>query len=258
MTASESAFNDLAKNYDSEFTQTELGQYYRARVQDKMEKYWPTPQHLLELNAGTGEDATFLASCGHRVLATDMASSMIAALIEKVKKCQLKHRIETKQLAIEQISSLEPQAFDGVLSNFGGINCVDDWGKVARETSTLIKDNGYFIMVVMGPWVPWEWGYFLLKGQYNKSFRRLSGQCQWRNTTVYYPSIKKIKAMMMPHFNLIEREALGLLMPPSYAAQCIKNKPRISRCLAWLEHKLKKTPGLWQLGDHYLLVFEKR
>ena len=258
MSIPKSAFDDMAAGYDDDFSQSSLGRYYRARVQAKMQEYWPDPVHILELNAGTGVDALFLAGLGHKVLATDGAKSMVQVIEHKLLHSKQAVDIETQHLSIENLPQLNTPVFDGLLSNFGGLNCVADWSAMARDTSAQLKNQGVFIMVVMGPWVPWEWLYFLLKGQFKKAFRRLSGQCQWRDMTIYYPSLKQIQASMEPDFELIEKQALGLVMPPSYVALDCNKWPRLSAGLIWLEKKFCKLPGLWQLSDHYLLIYKKR
>ncbi|WDE07906.1 class I SAM-dependent methyltransferase [Thalassomonas viridans] len=250
------AFNVLAKSYDDGFSHTALGRYYRQRVQQVMSRYWPAPGQLLELNAGTGEDALFLAGLGHQVLATDKSAAMLDIIRHKT-GANNRQQITTREMAIEALPELSGRQFCGILSNFGGLNCVKNWHAMAEDTSKLLLPNGYYIMVVMGPWVLWEMIYFSLKGQFNKAFRRLGGSCRWRDMTIYYPSVRQIKKAMSPWFNLVESQALGLFMPPPYLNNRLESSPKLYRGLAYLEDKSKQCPGLWQLADHYLLVFQK-
>ena len=126
-----------------------------------------------------------------------------------------------------------------------------------RNTSELLEPEGYYILVVMGPWVLWEMAYFTLKGQFNRAFRRISGRCRWRDMIIYYPSVRQITKAMSPYFKLVESQALGLFMPPPYLSDSIESRPKLHRALTYLEDKSKQCPGLWQLADHYLLVFKK-
>ena len=52
--------------------------------------------------------------------------------------------------------------FDGALSNFGGLNCVDDLGVRRLRPGLGGAARGVALLCVMGPVVPWEWGWFLL------------------------------------------------------------------------------------------------
>ena len=68
---SAAAFDDLAREYDAEFTTTALGSVLRAMVWKRYEHCFAGREHLLEIGCGTGEDAVHLARRGYRVLATD-------------------------------------------------------------------------------------------------------------------------------------------------------------------------------------------
>ena len=62
----------------------EIIRYKRNRVRKHLMKYLSPASDILELNAGTGEDAIFLARQGHRVHATDISSGMQLKLSEKL------------------------------------------------------------------------------------------------------------------------------------------------------------------------------
>ncbi|MEJ0029488.1 MAG: class I SAM-dependent methyltransferase [Bacteroidota bacterium] len=89
---------------------------------------------MLELNSGTGIDATYFTSKGHSVLATDLSDGMISELKRK--------KIETRQLSYENVNQINEQ-FDYIFSNFGGLNCIDDLGKVTKHLPALLKPRGY-------------------------------------------------------------------------------------------------------------------
>jgi len=57
-------------------------------------KYIPKGGNILELNAGTGVDAVFLAEQGYKVYATDISDVMINEIQAKVKKQKAKISIK--------------------------------------------------------------------------------------------------------------------------------------------------------------------
>ena len=69
-------------------------QYKRKRVRDHVLNFLNPNSHILELNAGTGEDAIFFAQQGHTVHATDISDVMQAKLLkEKAKQYNLQKKI---------------------------------------------------------------------------------------------------------------------------------------------------------------------
>ena len=71
------AFDTLAENYDAHFTRSSIGRAQRDAVWRKAVEVFRGELSILELNCGTGEDALFLASQGHRVTALDASRAMI-------------------------------------------------------------------------------------------------------------------------------------------------------------------------------------
>lgn len=249
-----SAFDQLADNYDLYFSHTQLGQYYREQVQQQMLNYWPGGKHILEINAGTGEDALFLASHGNKVLATDLSPKMV----EQIDNKKQQYKINTRTLAIEDLNQLKGQTFDGLLSNFGGLNCVKELDSFVNDAQALLKPNGILIITLMGRWVPWEWGYFAARGQFSKAFRRTGGKAQWRDLTIYYPRLGHVKKQLNRHFKPLHQQGLGIVMPPSYVSDTVARWPRLFGFLAKLENRVACWPGLSHLADHYVLTYQKK
>ena len=72
-------FDEVATEYDREFTHTLIGKAQRYMVWKYLWKTLKNKQGLeiLEINCGTGEDALKLAKMGHKVLATDLSNQMV-------------------------------------------------------------------------------------------------------------------------------------------------------------------------------------
>ena len=96
----------------------------RQAIWRRLDVHFHPGQRILELNCGTGADAVHLGRRGVRVLATDLSGEMVAITRRKVAAANLGDIIEVQQLAIEHLDTLDLPLMDGVLSNFGGLNCV--------------------------------------------------------------------------------------------------------------------------------------
>jgi SAM-dependent methyltransferase len=270
-----SPFDAMAAGYDAGFTDTHIGMAMRRAVWQRMDARFEPGQRVLELNCGTGADALHLAQRGVQVVATDIAPAMVEATRRKVEEAGMQDRVTVRQLALEDLagraanseaarSPLEPSSFcvdgefDGALSNFGGLNCVDDWRGVGAGLAGHLRPGACALLCVMGPYCPWEWAWYLLHGKPGKAFRRLRADgTQWRGLTIRYPSISRLRRDFAPHFHLLRVSAVGAFIPPSYVESWIARRPRLLARLSALERRCETLPGLPTLADHYLLELER-
>src|SRR5476649_2263883 len=87
--AAAAAFNKQAPLFDSLYSRDTIIQYKRKRVREHVMRFLPTRSHILELNAGTGDDAIYFAQQGHTVHATDISAGMQEVLGKKAVQCKL-------------------------------------------------------------------------------------------------------------------------------------------------------------------------
>lgn len=252
-------FDSLAADYDHSFTASAIGQRMRAAVWRRLDVAFRPGERVLELNCGTGEDAVYLGSRGVAVLATDSSPAMLAVARAKVDRERLAGMVEVTRLPIENLAKQRPAgAFDGVLSNFGGLNCVGDLVGVARGLAAMTRPGGRVLLCVMGPAVPWEWAWYLAHGEPRRAARRLgSGGAQWRGLTVRYPSIGEVRRSFAPHFAQRRVSAVGALVPPSFAEPWAARHPRLLAALDRLERSVETAWPLPWLADHFLIELER-
>lgn len=249
------AFDDLASTYDATFTDTVFGRALREIVWSRIERTFDASQRVLELGCGTGEDAVRLASRGIRVVATDASPRMIQVARAKARSGNHAERIEFHCRSMEEIGGcLDGQLFDGVLSNFGAVNCARDLPSLVSNVAANLSPGAPLLWVVMGRHVPWEWLWYLLRGNGRKAFRRLRrGGVEWRGLTISYPTPAEITAHLRPYFTITRISPLGVALPPSYAAEWLKRSPRILRALTRLELLAQRSATLASWSDHYIV-----
>jgi SAM-dependent methyltransferase len=274
-----SPFDEMAANYDRTFTNSLIGTLMRQAVWRRLDSCFEPGDRVLELNCGTGADAIYLGRRGVHVLATDVAPAMLELARSKVARAGLEDLVEIAQLAIEDLTSRQAEReigestiswspglpvslsepFDGALSNFGGLNCVADLPVVAAGLAAHLRPGARAVLCVMGPLVPWEWAWYLRRGQLGKVFRRLHrGGIDWRGLTIRYPSVWAVRRAFAAAFRTRRVSAVGALVPPSYTESWAARHPRLLARLNDWERRLETLPPLPWLADHYLMELERR
>ena len=248
-----SAFDGLAQEYDAQFTATALGTLLRRMTWRNFERVFAQRESLLDIGCGTGEDAIHLARLGHRVVAADASLQMIRVARHKAERAGCAHRVRFLWLPMERLgAALAGERFDGIYSNFGAINCAPRLPALAAELAPLLPAGAPLAWVVMGRYVPWEWAWYLSRGEPSTAFRRLRrGGVRWRGLSVQYPTPASLARTLQPHFAALSARPLGLALPGSYAAAHLERAPRLLATLAKIEAALQRLPMLAACADHY-------
>ena len=257
-------FDTVAAEYDADFTEHALGRWLRAAVWDRLDEVFRPGDCVLELGCGTGEDAVHLARRGVQVHATDSAAAMLEIARHKVFVQGFSARVTFEQLDLNSLDSnhLPTQPYDGAFSNFGALNALPDCRPLAEALARWIRPGGRLVLVVMGPWCPWEWGWYLARGRVRTAFRRfrsgglahVGGGAAMR---VWYPSPRRVRKALSPYFRALDTTGLGVLLPPTFARSLVDRWPDFFERLAALDRKAGRIfPCTW-LNDHYLTVFER-
>src|SRR5208337_2607391 len=117
-------FDAVARAYDARFTSSLIGRAQRESVWLEMDRLFRPGQRILDINCGTGVDALHLAARGIHVVACDVSPRMLAVARRRLDASPHRHHADLRTLAIEHVGQLEGDGlYDGVLSNFSGLNC---------------------------------------------------------------------------------------------------------------------------------------
>lgn len=232
-------FDRLAPRYDELWTGTPAGRAQRNAVWYVIDRVFYTGDRVLDLGCGTGEDALHLQARGLTVDAVDASSAMV----EQARARGVNARVMRAEDLAGQRGG---KRYDGVLSNFGALNCVEDLAPVARALGAMVRPGGYLAICTMGRFCLWEAIYYALRLNFAKAIRRWSG----RAGDIYYPTVRKLSDTFAAEFELLEWHGIGVLTPHSY----VKLPAGIVNLLARVERL--RFPRAW--ADHRLLIFRRK
>lgn len=260
--AAAAAFDSIAETYDSIFTHSVVGRSQRTTVWKKAASVFPSRGRILELNCGTGEDALFLARNGCTVTAYDASPRMIETARARQASEAPEAQIEFAVLCSEDLDQLtSAQQFDGVFSNFSGLNCVANLSALAKDLAGHLHIGAPLLLCLSTRCCVWETLHYLARARFLKAFRRYGGHTYARMgdhaIPVFYPTLRSIRKSFGPEFCLRSVTGIGIVVPPSYMEAWARRNPSILRLCEELDRVLKHVPGLRVLGDHMLLHLER-
>jgi len=255
-------FDAAASLYDQEFDGHRPTVRLRQIMMKVFLRYFPIHSSLLELNCGTGTDAIALANHRMTVYATDDSPAMVSSAREKVSMAGLTSHIIVDRLSFDQLDQLRGKVFDGVYSNFGGLNCAPDLSSIAADVSVLLKPGGFFVLCVMTDFSIWETTAFLLRLRWQSAFRRLRRDgvdARVHETTlrIYYHSPDSIRSAFEPWFELVEMGGLSVFTPPPGAAKTNRVLRPIIPLLDLLDNAVYRWYPFRRIGDHCYIVMRR-
>ncbi len=254
------AFNRQSEMFDLYEEQNEILKRMRTVVREHLLRHLKNDDRILELNAGTGIDAIYLAEKGFHVHTIDLSEGMLNKLEAKINSYGLKDKISFELLSFTELDKLLKNNFDYIFSNFGGLNCVEDLSEATKHFNKILKPEGRLTFVIMPPLSLWEIA-LALKGKFNPAFRRLHKNGTVANIegikfTTYYHSLQKLKHTLGRDFNLIEVQGLASISPPPYADKFPKHHPQLYKMLCGIDDGASHFFPFNRCADHYIATFK--
>ncbi|MBS1563631.1 MAG: class I SAM-dependent methyltransferase [Bacteroidetes bacterium] len=258
------AFSKQSVVFDDIYAGNTIVHYKRSRTRSRVQSLLSPGSHILELNAGTGDDAIYFAQQGYRVHATDISEGMQERLRAKTAQAGLQPSISTGLCSFTDLDQLQQRGpYDAVFSNFAGLNCTDKLDKVIQSLPALLKPGGYAVLVILPEFCLWE-TLLALKGQFKTAFRRFFSKRGRRAHiegvyfSCWYYNPSYVKRAAAPFFDTVSVEGLCTIVPPSYIEGFAEKYPR---AYAWLRRKEEKLKNKWpwrSIGDYYIITLKKK
>lgn len=258
------AFSKQSVVFDEIYAADKIVAYKRERVRAHVLQYAKPNGNILELNAGTGEDAIYFAERGFQIHATDISVGMQLMLQQKVESRNLSDHITNEICSYTELASLKARGpYDHIFSNFAGLNCTDELDKVLASLAPLLNNNGVVTLVVLPEFCAWE-SALLFKGKWKTAFRRFAGKKGARSHiegeyfTCWYYNPSYIIKHLANEFTVLSVEGLCTLVPPSYIEGFADKYPRIFKTLCGWENRWKSTWPFRSIGDYYIISLRKK
>lgn len=260
----EKAFSRQSSVFDTIYSPNKIIQYKRKRVRDHVIQWIAPGSEILELNAGTGEDAVWFAQNGFSVHATDISVGMQEKLVEKIKMKHLDSQVSYELCSFNSLDKLNRKGpYDLIFSNFAGLNCTGNLSRVLQSFDPLLKPGGVVTLVLLPKFCLWE---FLLvfKGKFKTAFRRFNSKkgvkahIEGTYFTCWYYNPSFVIDVMSKDYKLLGLEALCTLVPPSYFEKFPNKRKSLYNWLIKKENALKHKWPWKSIGDYYIISFKKK
>lgn len=255
------AFDSVADGFD-ELLENQITARLRKRIYDVVGSLVAKGSTILDINCGTGIDALYFAGQGYHVTGIDISPRMI---IEARKKLELMHNVSVRFLEspYEKLGALALPLSNLVFSNFGGLNCTADLARTVQSVSAVTKPGGYFVGVIMPPVSLWETVSFASRFQWGQAFRRFRTQVpstgfKDKTFAVFYHSPSYVAKIFEPEYELKRIIGLSIASPTPQSTTFVHRYPRFANLLTKMDAILEELPVLRTMGDHYVVVLQKR
>ena len=258
------AFDGQSEHFDKLYAPNTIIQYKRERVRDHLLRFLKPGSNILELNAGTGDDAIFLAQHGHLLHATDISEGMQKKLKEKTARLGLGATISTEICSFTSLQALKNRGpYDCIFSNFAGLNCTDRLDQVLKSFDALLKPGGIVVLVVLPRFCLWE-SLLIFRGKFKTATRRFfssggrKANIEGFPFRCWYYSPTGIVREMKDKFILLELEGLCTIVPPSYLENFPEKYPGLYSFLRSAENRLCRNWPWRNIGDYFIASFRKK
>jgi ubiquinone/menaquinone biosynthesis C-methylase UbiE len=240
------AYDAIAVDYDQ---QVAGDAWMRQVLHRQYARVFKPGDRVLDVGCGTGIDAFFLAGRYIHVTAIDISPEMIGRLRGRIATEGLADRIDARVLAVQDVSALEGQRFDGLISAFAGLSTLPDLSGFAHDAARLVRPGGHLVLHLLNRFSLWEWLGYLSRRNWRSA--RQVGRVRSRQFTIggqpvqhtLYFADEAYRGYFARDFALREAYALGALRPP----HTVQRIPRaLVRGLEWLDVRT----GTWPLLEH--------
>ncbi len=252
------SFHDnISVNYDKLIEENPSTIIVRDLFHQRLINTFQRGSKVLELGCGTGIDTVFAASKGITVTAVDISEKMIGIAKTKSEKAGLKN-VSYINCDMENIvPAVKSTKFDGVFSDFNGVNYVNDPVQFALNISEILNPGGRVIFTMLNRFCLQEVFYNLLKLDPVQAYRAVFKRKEILLTDVrlYFPG--QFSRFFSGKFTLERITGTGFLLPPhSFFGLYHKMRAAIP-LLKKVENLVGSRFPFYNISDHYIIELKK-
>jgi ubiquinone/menaquinone biosynthesis C-methylase UbiE len=246
------AHDALAPGYDASLAENPVATWMRQQLWGHYTRVFPRTGRLLDIAAGTGSDAIFLAERGARVVALDVSAGMLSELERRALRRGV--AVTTRVAAAEHLDTLplEPESFDGALAAFAGLNTIADLPSLSKKLARLLKPRGRVVFHALNAFCLWETLHLLVRGYRPRP--RVGRTCIGGELVRYrfYQPYRLWRGAFAPEFALRQVSAMSVLVPPAWT----RRTGRLTPLVLGLDGLVGRV--LPAAGDFFVLDLERR
>jgi SAM-dependent methyltransferase len=245
-----SAYDAIAHEYDAHLAGDPVAGYMRRHLHEHMRRIFRPGDHVLDLSAGTGTDACYLAALGAQVTALDASPCMIAGLKQSAARRGV--QVDARVLPAECLDELDAHNLAGAISTFAGLNTMNDLPRLVQNLAERLKPHGRVLVHALNAFCFWRW-----VADRKGARSRREGMCQISiggqvvPHRVYNP-FALWRAAFAQQFDLRRVYALSVVVGLPF----IKRFPYAARPLFALDRIMGQV--LPAAGDFFVVELEKR
>ena len=220
--------------------------------------------HVLDFNCGTGNDFPYFFEKGCKVTGLDGSKGMLNKAYEGYTDFIRSGRLSLYEGLTEDLdlNVFEANSFDLIFSVTGGFSYLTDEQLLRANAliSRWLKPNGLLVVANLNRFCLSEAFYYLAKGAFGKSLRRLKGHTtvniSGNNYTMYLRSASKLKFLYNRDFTIIKKHPLLAFTPPYQTG----HKPSFSKLELFrkMENTFIKFSQLAHVSDQVVTVAMKK
>jgi SAM-dependent methyltransferase len=252
------AYDAIATEYDA---QVEGDAWMRRALHTHYRRVFRSGDRVLDVGCGTGTDAIALARVGVRVVGVDASAVMVERFRDKLSAAQeVSDLVDARVLRIEELTLLDPERFDGLISAFAALSTLNDLSKFAQDAARLVRPGGRLVLHMLNRFSLWEWLGYVARRDWPAAHRvgRLRGRLftiggQNVPHTLYFPC-ETYRRFFARHFALRSAYGLGALRPPHTVHRIPAS---VVRALEWLDVRTGAWPLLKNAGRFFVLDLER-
>jgi SAM-dependent methyltransferase len=253
-------FSRKAEPYDRRIATDPADAWARGLVRMEVLRHARAGDRILELNAGTGADAAWLADRGFVVHATDVAPGMVERIAARA--AERPGRLTAEERSFTDLAGVPGAPFDLVVSNFGGLNCTNDLDVVGRGVARVLRAGGHAVVVVMPPISPWEHA-LILRGDGRTAIRRwrrggVIANIEGAQVRTWYHGSDRVVSAFGPAFRLVGRRSIGCFAPPLLFERFPVRHPRVTAAGRWLDERVARHAPFNRIGDFCVITLRRR
>lgn len=248
------AFDRLAPTYDA-IASSPANRYMRARLREALGPFASPGATALDLGAGCGFDAMWLARRGASVVALDPSRGMVGRAWAGVRQAGLHEQVA---VAVGDLASAEelspPGGFDLVLAAFGPLNLAGPPSAWVAPLARAIRPGGRLVATVMN-------GASLWRPFWSGAPAAIHDGPWWSVPVGGYMvpvrlfDTRELGAALGGWFRLRFLAGLCVAFPPPGPDRRLGGPALLA--LAALDRILGRSPWLGARGDHLLIVAER-